>query len=150
MSSKSPEHPLKSRAKCQLLEIGTYLSKPSMTRTSVFGYYQCNIHVNQRRSQLEKFAPTASRSRVSFECWLSCTCNSSSQPNGTRCPNRAAIEITRYIKIDAKTGEIEIPDGSRFVRPFSNDLSQDYHSWNSSLPKGKDWVDVHLYSKSEQ
>ncbi|KAF8126218.1 hypothetical protein EV363DRAFT_1157022 [Boletus edulis] len=48
------------------------------------------------------------------------------------CPHRPAVEITRYITIDAKTGEIEIPDGQ------------------SSLPKGKPWRDVHLYSKSEQ
>ncbi|KAI9568704.1 hypothetical protein HD554DRAFT_704562 [Boletus coccyginus] len=48
------------------------------------------------------------------------------------CPHRPAVEITSTITIDAKTGEIEIPHGP------------------SSLPKGKPWRDVHLYSKSEQ
>ncbi|KAH0834923.1 hypothetical protein J3R83DRAFT_10607, partial [Lanmaoa asiatica] len=47
------------------------------------------------------------------------------------CPHRPAVEITRYVIVDAKTGEIEIPSGS------------------SSLIKGKPWRDVDLYSKSE-
>ncbi|KAF8552488.1 hypothetical protein OG21DRAFT_1416052 [Imleria badia] len=48
------------------------------------------------------------------------------------CPHKPAVEITRYVTIDAKTGEIEIPEGQ------------------SLLPKGKPWRDVHLYTKSEQ
>ncbi|KAN0086084.1 hypothetical protein V8E55_007218 [Tylopilus felleus] len=48
------------------------------------------------------------------------------------CPHRPVVEITKSIRIDVKTGEIEIPEGP------------------SSLPKGKPWRDVHLYSKSEQ
>ncbi|KAJ8590382.1 hypothetical protein M405DRAFT_736951 [Rhizopogon salebrosus TDB-379] len=31
------------------------------------------------------------------------------------CPDRPAVEITKFLKIDLKTGEIEIPDESRSV-----------------------------------
>ncbi|KAG1839741.1 hypothetical protein DFJ58DRAFT_811595 [Suillus subalutaceus] len=31
------------------------------------------------------------------------------------CPDRPAVELTKLIKIDLKTGEIEMPDESRFV-----------------------------------
>ncbi|KAG8216558.1 hypothetical protein J3R82DRAFT_6739, partial [Butyriboletus roseoflavus] len=66
------------------------------------------------------------------------------------CPHRPALEVTRYITIDAKTGEIEIPDEPRFVlRPFPNYWWQDDDPWNSSLLKGKPWRDVHLYGKSD-
>ena len=45
-----------------------------------------------------------------------------------RCPHRPVVEITKSIRIDVKTGEIEIPEGPRFVfRLFPKDKSQGYH-----------------------
>ncbi|KAG2034026.1 hypothetical protein BDR03DRAFT_641673 [Suillus americanus] len=44
------------------------------------------------------------------------------------CPDRPAVEITKLIKIDLKTGEIEMPDES-----------------SSLLPKGKHWRDIRRY-----
>ncbi|ETW75871.1 hypothetical protein HETIRDRAFT_244204, partial [Heterobasidion irregulare TC 32-1] len=44
------------------------------------------------------------------------------------CPGRPAIEITRTVKIDIATGEVNIPPES-----------------SQYLPKGKVWRDVDLY-----
>ncbi|KAG2106862.1 hypothetical protein BD769DRAFT_140130 [Suillus cothurnatus] len=44
------------------------------------------------------------------------------------CPDRPAVEITKLIKIDLKTGEIEMPDES-----------------SALLPKGKHWRDIRRY-----
>ncbi|OAX40825.1 hypothetical protein K503DRAFT_736845 [Rhizopogon vinicolor AM-OR11-026] len=43
------------------------------------------------------------------------------------CPGRPAVEITKLLKIDLKTGEIEIPDESSAV-----------------LPRAKHWRDIQL------
>ena len=111
---------------------------------------QSNIPVSLRRSRVGKFVPIAFRSRVSFECWLAFVSGIRELKLDARCPRRPAVEITRYVTIDGKTGEIEIPEGPRFVRPFPNDWSQGYYPWNSSHPRGKPWRDVDLYSKSER
>lgn len=143
------DHVLDSRPRCQFLEIGTSpLAAVNCHTAHLSDVIQSNIPVSLRRSQVVPFAPTAFRSHVSFECWLAFISRIRElKPNDTRCPHRPAVEITRYITLDAKTGEIEIPDGSRFVRPFPCERSQDNYPWNSSLPKGKPWGDVELHNK---
>lgn len=76
-----------------------------------------------------KSVPIAFRSRVYFKCWLAIfSWMLELKANGARCPHRPAVEITSTVTIDAKTGEIEIPHGTRFVlRPFPNDWLQDYY-----------------------
>ncbi|KAH7924704.1 hypothetical protein BV22DRAFT_490915 [Leucogyrophana mollusca] len=44
------------------------------------------------------------------------------------CPGRPAVEVTKLLRIDLKTGEVEIPDESSQV-----------------LPKGKPWRDIQRY-----
>ncbi|EIM82081.1 uncharacterized protein STEHIDRAFT_124892 [Stereum hirsutum FP-91666 SS1] len=48
------------------------------------------------------------------------------------CPGRPAVEITRQVRVDIKTGEVEIPP--------------EVHQF---LPKGKPWRDVVRYSQDE-
>ncbi|KAG1738134.1 uncharacterized protein EDB91DRAFT_466132 [Suillus paluster] len=45
------------------------------------------------------------------------------------CPDRPAVEITKLLKIDLKTGEIEMP-----------------HESSDLLPKGKHWRDIRRYN----
>jgi hypothetical protein len=65
-----------------------------------------------------------------------------------RCPGRPAVEITKLVNIDEKTGEIEIPAAARYaisfrVHPFSDVHPFPYGSEN--LPKAKPWRDVTRY-----
>ncbi|THH29239.1 hypothetical protein EUX98_g4938 [Antrodiella citrinella] len=48
------------------------------------------------------------------------------------CPGRPAVEVTRYVNVDMKTGEIDIPS-----------------TLNHQLPKAKPWRDVKRYASKE-
>lgn len=54
------------------------------------------------------------------------------------------MEITKLIKIDLKTGEIEMPDESRFV---IGQCTVTIYSvqYSALLPKGKHWRDIRRY-----
>jgi len=86
-----------SRQKCQILEILQYT---------------CDI------KKKAKAADPASNARAELRCFP--------VPRIFRmCPNRPAIEITRYVSIDPATGEVILPPDT-----------------NAILPKGKPWWDT--------
>ncbi|KAH7882824.1 hypothetical protein F5I97DRAFT_134074 [Phlebopus sp. FC_14] len=71
------------------------------------------------------------------------SCESEKLPNGRlrphcfpvsrlfrMCPERPAVEITRFCNVDIDTGAVELPDD------------------RTPLPEGKLWRDVHLHSKN--
>ena len=135
MSSRPQDEP---QPKCQLLEIGT-----SPFEVAKYHYplspFQSNIHASLRKPQMERSARIAFPFRAYFECrstfilWTH-----ELKVNGARCNHRPAVEITRYVTIDVKTGEIEIPDGPRFVPPsFPEGMVAGSRPMEQLAPQGK-------------
>ena len=122
MSEKPQDHTLAPPSKCRLLEIGMYPLEADHCHTHLSGR-----HGVQYSCEHEKVASGETRTHCFplpriFRMLVCIRPQTSELKNGTsRCPHRPAVEITRYVTIDAKTGEIEIPVGPRFVRPFPND-----------------------------
>lgn len=68
------------------------------------------------------------------------------------CPGRPAVEITRQVNVDIKTGEVEIPPEVQYA--FSLLVKHKlilfcYGSHSQFLPKGKPWRDVVRYPQDE-
>lgn len=119
-----------------LLTWQTHLPQPA-TRNAKFWRY-CSIPATSRRTKLERnfdvFPSLVSSGCKFFFVRLACTRDMAScgQSLGLlqsdighrpcsqniiafRCPNRPAIEITRYVSIDPATGEVVLPPDSKYV-----------------------------------
>ena len=65
----------------------------------------------------------------------------------SRCKGKPAVELTKFVRIDMNTGEVELPKGcvERSLPEFLLSLNPEVHH-SHPVPRGKLWSQVKRYS----